>query len=523
MAYKALYREWRPMNFAEVIGQDHISITLQNAISSGRIAHAYLFSGPRGTGKTSSAKIFAKALNCQDGPTPEPCNHCEVCIKINQGTSLDVIEIDAASNRGIDEIRDLREKIKFAPSEGRYKVYIIDEVHMLTTEAFNALLKTLEEPPSKVVFILATTEPHKIPATILSRVQRFDFKRIGTEDIIKRLQVVVDELPGEVDPDALLLIARKAEGGMRDALSLLDQCYSDGKKIDRNKVVDLLGSVSEENVVDLTEKVIQNDIPGIISILNSLMLDGRDSTQILRELTEHLRNLLIIKTTGTNNELVYASKEIWPKVIDQSSRVDGQLLIKVISLLIKAESELRYSLQPRISLEVALINACTLQSNSFLANEVTKAPSVQTPPIKTKKETVSNVAADKELEVSNNNQAVKELTLTSIKSKWKELLDLVKKAKIGTYAFLVEGRPLSINGSTLMLGFAENHTFHRDKIEQPENRKIVEQILFNLYGYSLAIKCITISDMADDSVDSKEDLVSQTYQIFGQDIVEIKE
>ena len=226
MAYMALYRKWRPQDFSDLIGQEHISETLSNAISTGKVAHAYLFSGPRGTGKTSTAKILAKALNCEHGPTPTPCNQCVCCQKINDGSFMDVFEIDAASNRGIDEIRDLRETVKFAPVDGKYKVYIIDEVHMLTTEAFNALLKTLEEPPSHVVFILATTEVHKVPITIQSRCQRYDFKRITKDDILKRLVMITDEMGLNADKDALSIIAIQADGGMRDALSLLDQCLA---------------------------------------------------------------------------------------------------------------------------------------------------------------------------------------------------------------------------------------------------------------------------------------------------------
>ncbi|MEM5794931.1 MAG: DNA polymerase III subunit gamma/tau, partial [Bacillota bacterium] len=247
MAYIALYRQWRPQDFEQLVGQEHISTTLKNAITSNRIAHAYLFSGPRGTGKTSTAKIMAKALNCLQGPTIHPCNACDRCKRIIDGSSMDVLEIDAASNRGIDEIRELREKVKFTPVDGRYKVYIIDEVHMLTTEAFNALLKTLEEPPAHAIFILATTEPHKIPATILSRCQRYDFRRIDSEAISGRLLKVLQEMSIEAEPEALGVIARFAEGGLRDALSILDQCIAfSGDRITVEDVRSMLGLAGDE-------------------------------------------------------------------------------------------------------------------------------------------------------------------------------------------------------------------------------------------------------------------------------------
>ncbi len=546
MAYKALYREWRPKDFQEVIGQDHISITLQNALISGRVAHAYLFSGPRGTGKTSSAKILAKALNCASGPTATPCNRCEMCEKITQGISLDVMEIDAASNRGIDEIRDLREKVKFAASEGRYKVYIIDEVHMLTTEAFNALLKTLEEPPSQVVFILATTEPHKIPGTILSRVQRFDFKRIAVPDILHRLKEVARELDGEIDDDALLLIARKAEGGMRDALSLLDQCYGIGDHLDRNKVLDVLGALKEEEIFTLCEAVIQGDIVRVISLLDELILEGKDPGQILKEIIENLRNLLIIKAAGVENQLVYVSSEQKPKLIEQSSKINIGKLTELITMLIKSESDLRFSTQPRITLEVALITACSGDNLAALAKEdqlplksvsaaqgpFTPASDVQTTPEQIKQPTSGvRIQADIQPVIQADSQAdsqravakhkVTEINLAQVKQEWKRLLETVKKTKIGTYAFLVESLPIGLNDGILILGFKESHNFHRDKISQPDNKLVVEEALFSVMGYQLGIKCVIAGENANDI--DQDDLVSQTVKVFGKALVEVRE
>ena len=299
MAYIALYRQWRPGSFKDLVGQTAVSRTLSHAISAGRIAHAYLFSGPRGTGKTSTAKILAKSLNCEKGPTPEPCGVCKNCTKIADGTALDVFEIDAASNRGIDEMRDLREKVKFTPAEGRYKVYIIDEVHMLTTEAFNALLKTLEEPPAHVVFILATTEPHKVPATIQSRCQRFDFRRITVEEIEARLAYVAQEMKIPCEKEALRLIARQADGGMRDALSLLDQCASlDGDTLTAACVEENLGLIGHEPIYRLTKSIGERAKGEVLETIAELLALGKDPMQLLAELTLHLRSLMIYEAAA---------------------------------------------------------------------------------------------------------------------------------------------------------------------------------------------------------------------------------
>ena len=288
MAYMALYRQWRPQNFDSLIGQQAIKTALTNALSTGRIAHAYLFTGPRGTGKTSTARILAKALNCEQGPTPTPCDHCDNCQRITAGTSMDVIEIDAASNRGIDEIKTLRDQLAFAPVNSRYKVYIIDEVHMLTTEAFNALLKSLEEPPEHVVFILATTDPHKVPATIHSRCQRFDFRRVTVEDIIEHLAMVAQASNIAIDQEALRLIAIQAEGGMRDALSLLDQCGVMSKNITTTTVREVLGIVGREALRDLAASIGRQDLSAALEKLNFLLEQGKDVRQVISELADSM-------------------------------------------------------------------------------------------------------------------------------------------------------------------------------------------------------------------------------------------
>ncbi|HHW14881.1 MAG TPA: DNA polymerase III subunit gamma/tau, partial [Firmicutes bacterium] len=300
MTYVSLYRKWRPQTFSEVISQEHVTRTLQNALRMGRIAHAYLFAGPRGTGKTTVARLLAKALDCRQGPTPEPCGQCDNCTQIRDGLSLNVIEIDGASNRGIEEIRDLREKVKLVPVQAPYKVYIIDEIHMLTPDAFNALLKTLEEPPAHVVFIFATTEPHKIPATILSRCQRFDFKRLTVPELSAHLSRIASAEGLELAPETVTLIARNADGGLRDALSLLDQCIAfAGKKIGAADVETLLGTVETEALLRFMDLVARRDLVGGLTYLSELMDEGKDLHRLARDLMGHLRNLLLAKLAPT--------------------------------------------------------------------------------------------------------------------------------------------------------------------------------------------------------------------------------
>lgn len=358
MAYMALYRTFRPKNFHELIGQNHISQTLIRGIDNKKLSHAYLFSGSRGTGKTSTAKILAKSLNCINGPTSKPCNTCENCQKINAGTFMDVYEIDAASNRGIDEIRELRETVKYTPVEGKYKVYIIDEVHMLTTEAFNALLKTLEEPPEYVIFILATTEIHKVPITIQSRCQRYDFKKIQREDIKNHLKNVVDKLNYEAEDEALNIISLAAEGGMRDALSILDQCinFSDGTltEEDVNKV---LGLVGKKWIFNLTESIIKKEDYKCLAILNDIIHNGKDYKQIILEFTLYMRSLMIYKATKRIDNLdMYLETE--ENIKSLCENLSYEYITEILKKSAEALNNLKFSPNQRITLETFFLNIC---------------------------------------------------------------------------------------------------------------------------------------------------------------------
>ena len=358
MAYVALYRRWRPESFADLVGQEHISRTLSRAVTSGQTSHAYLFTGPRGTGKTSTAKILARALNCAEGPTLTPCGVCDSCRSISDGSSMDVFEIDAASNRGIDEIRDLRESVKFAPTEGHYKIYIIDEVHMLTTEAFNALLKTLEEPPERVIFILATTEPHKVPATIQSRCQRYDFHRITVTEIRDRLIYVCKESDIAAEEDALGIIAAQADGGMRDALSILDQCMALAEgTLTAERVQEALGLVGRAWIRRMAGEIAARDAAALIAQLSELLQSGRELKQVLAELAQHFRRLMIAGVGGAVSAAELCAGDAEELRMDAAQFTQEEIMA-ILRRLNETMQELRTSPQPRIAVETLLIGLC---------------------------------------------------------------------------------------------------------------------------------------------------------------------
>ena len=358
LSHVSFYRKWRPQTFEDVLGQERVTRTLQNAIATRRIVHAYLFCGHRGTGKTTTARILAKALNCARGPTPAPDNTCASCVAIGDGTSLDVIEIDAASNRGIDEIRDLREKVRLVPVQGRYKVYIIDEAHMLTTEAANALLKTLEEPPPHAVLILVTTEPHRLPATITSRTQRFDFKRIPQAMIVGRLQAIAAAEGIAVEAEALALIARSADGALRDAESLLDQINAFRRgAIARADVLAVLGVIDEEVAREIADAVIAGDAARCLTLAGQVIDEGRDARQVLRSLVEQFRDLLVVAIVDDPAEIVETTETRLESLRAQSARLSPAAILQKIRILSAAEAEARFTTQPRVVLEMALLRA----------------------------------------------------------------------------------------------------------------------------------------------------------------------
>ncbi|HWR44267.1 DNA polymerase III subunit gamma/tau [Sporomusa sp.] len=528
MAYVALYRKWRPQDFDNLVGQEHISITLKNAIATGKIAHAYLFAGPRGTGKTSTAKILAKSLNCQHGPTANPCNACPNCDKITAGTSMDVFEVDAASNRGIDEIRDLRETVKFAPVDGRYKVYIIDEVHMLTTEAFNALLKTLEEPPGHVVFVLATTEPHKIPATIHSRCQRYDFRRIGVREIVERLAVVAEHSGLQAAPEALRLIAVQADGGMRDALSILDQCAAldSGDMITAAHVRQLLGLIGHEWVWQLTDAVAERDAHNVLLKLDELINLGKDVRQLLVELALHARSLMLFKAAPSieNIEMYSDDKSV---LAAQSAKFTHQELVEMLEVLHSTANETKWAAEPRIAVEMALITLCrravgtdiaalierVTVLEARLANQpavaaastvtVVSARPVQQPPMPLKQAHISPeptpqpapqpvrqdmspmpakaTAAPPLPEASGS-------SVGNLNEIWAAVLkELLASGKRSVHACVMQGHLTALADNQAMVRFTA--TFPKERTEKDDYRAIVEKTLAQVTGQQIKLIC----------------------------------
>jgi DNA polymerase-3 subunit gamma/tau len=372
MSYLVTARKWRPTKFVEVVGQEHVTATLLNSLKLGRIAHAYIFAGPRGVGKTTVARILAKAINCLNPQNYEPCNECEMCLEISNGRSIDVLEIDGASNRGIDEVRDLRESVRYTPTKAKYKVYIIDEVHMLTKEAFNALLKTLEEPPPHILFIFATTEPHRVPPTILSRCQRFDFRRIEINKIIERLKLISQQDKIEIDDDSLFTIAKKANGSLRDALSIFDQVVSFcGEKIKFEDVSKALNIIDQEIFFKVTDLVKSKNIKAGFELVDEIVKLGYDFQEFLSGLSEHLRNFLVVKTTNSS-ELIEATEYYKNRYLKESESFNEADILRMLKIVNEAEMTIKWSPQPRLKLEMVLTQLATLDSTIKIQELISK-------------------------------------------------------------------------------------------------------------------------------------------------------
>lgn len=498
MEYQSLYRKWRPQTFEDIIGQKHITQTLINAISLNRISHAYIFSGPRGVGKTTTARILAKSLNCVKGPTAYPCNKCERCIRITDGYSMDVIEIDGASNRGIDDIRDLRNKVKFTPAEGKYKVYIIDEVHMLTTEAFNALLKTLEEPPSHVIFIFATTNPHKIPSTILSRCQWFNFRRIALEDIVAKLKIIVKDEDLKIEDKVLDIIARNSTGSMRDAESTLDQIIAYcGKDITSQSVKEVLGIIEEEVFFELVEAIIKNDTLRGIELINRTSDLGGDASQFIKNLMEYVHNLSLAKVCQKdimNFQGIFTEDR--GRLLEQSKTIKLEKLFKIVDYLAEVERKIRYTRHPWILLEMLVIKFTAGENFSLKEIEEEKDVSesgkknVETREEPPPKKKVQDKIKSKEVSSIKVKEPPVNLELMQA---WPTILDRIKKTKIAVYSFIIANNLITVENNKLIIGFNKEYTFHKESLEKQNNKILLQELIKEETGRLLVIEC-TIND-----------------------------
>lgn len=560
MSHVSFYRKWRPKTFEEIIGQDRVTRTLQNAIRTNRVVHAYLFAGHRGTGKTTTARILAKALNCVQGPTATPCNACPNCEAIGGGYSVDVIEIDAASNRGIEEIRELRDRIRLTPTEGRYKVYIIDEAHMLTTEAANALLKTLEEPPAHAILVLVTTEPHRLPATILSRCQRFDFRRVSQKEIIARLKRIAGVEGFAIDDQALALTAASADGSVRDAESILDQLtsFADGP-ITARDVVTVLGIVEEQTALRFADAIISHSVEDCLALVSQVVNEGKDVRQVTRTLIDHFRDLLVVKTGNRDADLVDTTEGRLAALAGQADRTTVEDVLRALNVLSAMESEARWSPQPRLLLEIALIRLCRPEMDPTLEglrarvqaieqrlggappappSEATSLPPSKAaePPRRRPQQPRPAGQEDIKAEVTvapaavatidSAPVAVPVLVVEDIRRQWGRILEEVKRTKMFCHALLIEGIPLRVEGSTLVIGLRTGYNFHVENLHRPENRTVVEGAMERVLQHRLRLECM-IYDGAPQATGPAispdgDPLVTKAAELFGGQILEVK-
>ena len=516
---EALYRKWRPKLWDEVVGQDHIVQTIRNAIKSDRIGHAYLFSGPRGTGKTTTARLLAKAANCLNSDlNKRPCNECDHCKSVNTNRFMDLIEIDAASNTSVDDVRDLREKINFSPTQGRFKVYIIDEVHMLSTAAFNALLKTLEEPPAHAIFILATTEVHKIPATVLSRCQRHEFRRIPVNTIVALLKGMVKNEKIKIDEETLLLIARQSTGAMRDAISLLDQLASTGEAITLHRAQEVLGTATNQSVVELTAAILSKNASAGMNCLHQALDSGSDPRQFARQIVEYLRGLLLIKMG--NGDLIDATQEIRVIMSANANQFELSALMETIKLFNTAANESRLAFQPGLSLELAFAQSLMEPKENVVEKELTETlpqpkSSKQKPkPVEintTEQETVEAVfspktnqpvqstvkpKASEEESVSlkpseEKNEADNSLSTLTVREAVPEVRSLIRKHRKNTEALLASARSYNIKKGVIVIGFQS--PVLKDQFEKGEHQDIVTRAFNHILQTDVKVRAVVVN------------------------------
>lgn len=486
--YQALARKWRPRQFEDVVGQDHVTVTLANAIKQKRVGHAYLFTGPRGVGKTTIARIFAKALNCRsgDGPTPHPCDKCDSCLEIAAGNSLDVLEIDGASNTGVDDVRELRDNVRYAPAKSRYKIYIIDEVHMLSVNAFNALLKTLEEPPEHVKFFFATTDPQKIPETIISRCQRFDLRKLSRLLIRDRLQKILDEEKVGYEEEALLTVADSADGAMRDAESVLDQLlvYCE-EKITLKQVGELLGLIPGQVVEKFSRAIAGGDVEAVLAALQEIFNQGWNIPQFVSALVKHFRDLTVLSLSARHRELLELPEAELKKMLEESKLFSPARLSYILDELIRLERGIKDALSERISLELTLIKLTRSTRRVYIEDLLLKLEKLEgdpspdpTPP---RREISPPPAASGAGPPPDDR-------LQLIKDNWSDFIKTLGSERPLLKTYLNEGAPRSLNDGVLTVGFAEKFDFHKNSLESAPNRAYLENLLANKLGFPVKIK-----------------------------------
>ena len=536
--HKALYRAYRPQTFKDVVGQEHIIKTLKNQIQNNNVGHAYLFCGTRGTGKTSTAKIFARAVNCEDSVNEEPCNECEVCKDILNDNNMDVIEIDAASNNSVDDIREIRENVKYTPAKCKYKVYIIDEVHMLSQGAFNALLKTLEEPPSYVIFILATTEPHKIPATILSRCQRFDFKRVTVKDMSSRMKEICEDVNVEVDDRALNLIARNSQGALRDALSILDQCMSFSEnKIEYKDVVDLLGTVNVEQLFEMADYVIKEDTKKCLEILNEFVIWGKDIKNLIDDLIDHFRNLMVCKVSNDLDEIISLPEEIIDQLKSQAETIETNEIIRILNILSVTQDDIKASSNPRVLAEVSIMKLSQPMfddSKEALLKRISNLEEV----IRSGNITVNNNQDKKEQVVTQEEkyeekeeiyyEEVKSEDVKLVEKSWENILTNIKKDRnMPVYAILREAKDFNVNSNTLYIIFDDKFAFAKNKLSDVKTLSYIEGVVRDTINRSFGIKIILKSESKNIKLEIEKEEKDKGEQIleevFPKEILDIKQ
>jgi DNA polymerase-3 subunit gamma/tau len=532
MSYIVLARKYRPQRFDDLIGQETVVKTLKNALTEGKIAHSYLFSGPRGIGKTSAARIVAKSLNCINGHSGEPCGECDNCRAVTESSSVDVLEIDGASNTGVDDVRELREAVKYAPSSGRYKVYIIDEVHMLSTQAFNALLKTIEEPPPHVIFIFATTEPRKVPPTIQSRCQHHAFRRISRDKIKEQLLKITGKENINISDNALEMVARAADGSMRDALTLLDQAYAFSDDIKTEELEILLGLPESEVIMNLSNTILTGDISGTLSIIKELTERGYDLRMITRELVEHFRNLAIVKITQDSGEFLELSPEEIEGLQAQAADVSIEQLTLFLTEFLRLENEVRTAINPRYTLELGLLRTSFIKGMVSIKDVLNKisSPEPSTPrlePVK-KIEPVKSETVKKDIEaISGSSDTDKNLSPPDKKELFGRLLKDMDAENRLLACKLSEARIINLNSSELTIGFNGGMSVLADSIRK--NSSLIEKRLLLLSGNRLRLKIVDlpVEEKRNTEADTKKKVVSEpivqnAIKIFNGSIVEIK-